>query len=163
MQWRRCVAVKPSHPTNKLIWLGTLSQFLIAQHHMQRYKISITAEYSPALLFKRCSATAPCLGVIICFQRRGVGETADLQRGIQMDLLLMNSKVHLTKRKFKHETKIEKVGVLCFCLHIVLKMSISTESTPQLLVITIDNIISVLFWQAYHTSPFADIENITIS
>lgn len=53
--------------------------------------------------------------------KKGVGETADLQREIQMDLLLMISKVHLTKRKFKHETKIEKVGVLCFCLHNVFK------------------------------------------
>lgn len=121
----------------KCLW--TLSQFLTAQHHIQRYKESITEEDSPALLFKRWPAIAPCLGVIICFQRRGAGEIADVHREIQMDLLLTNSKVHLTKRKFKHKTKPEKVGSFCAFLYTVfLKMSSSTKPTTQPLEVTID-------------------------
>lgn len=63
---------------------------------------------------------------------------ADLSREIQKELLLMNSRAHLVKRKLKQGTKLEKVDLFCaLSCTVFLIMSNSTKTTEQPKVITI--------------------------
>lgn len=133
------MVVKPSHGRDELnVCRPSHSSLYPRITYKDHILVSITEEDSPALLFKRQAAIAQCLGVITCFQRRRGEEMADLSREIQKDLLSMNSKVHLIKRKLKQGTKLEKGGVFCalFCI-VLLKMSNSTKPTTQPLLITI--------------------------
>lgn len=133
------MAVEPCHGRDELNVFGPSRCSLYTSiAYKDHTSASITEEDSPALVFKRAAVAAQGLGVIICFQRRGGDEMADLSRETQKDPLLMNSRGDLIKRNLKQGTKLEKGGMFCalFCT-VFLKMSNSTKPTAQPLVIPI--------------------------